>query len=701
MTIEYKDSKRITALSTHPVLDTATYTDDFSSDNWTDNGTPLNKVNTSTGVLDWNASRSGSNEKTVYDLGAGNVSNTAWVLRFKWTIVNHTGGSGSDPDIFFGLCDTPQTTSITDSSNTAFGIRAHGGATNNMYVMSQDNADLWHASSKDYEFTETPTIGTYYVEIRKTGSLTGIVTLFSDSNYSTTIESSGQIALENTDGLRYIFFANYPLSATTPPFNGTVDDLKFYNGISSLTTKPSDVQDNSILVEKDTARRYWFSKAPVTTDDLTTDKGWVSNTSDWTYNASGDYIDFATIRRSTTAQQIYIDVQDSDYLGSGNNLSDSAWTANFKVKSGAVASGGNIMFYLGFSNNLADSGTTQQSATMKLNFSPTENNMALSVSRGNFETSSSPVRENANIYTNTNLPFSTDFYMTMTRSGDVFTLKAYSNSARTTQVGVTATVTVTGISALRYIKAFNDSEQNHSGTSTGNRLYDMEITNGADTWTRQLPTLPTISDLVLHLDANASSTITKDSSNLVATWGDGSSASNDVTASGTTKPLWIDNVQNGLPVIRFDGSDDRMTGTTPSYSLPNTLFMVCTTPNADSEAMFDGDTSRNLFNRQGTNTYRIWAGAGVTGGTANTAMQVFTVVFNNGSPALNINGSAQSLSGTNIGTSALDDIIIGSFDGGTGIADMDVCEVLFYNKALSSSEITDIESYLNSKWSVY
>ena len=267
-----------------------------------------------------------------------------------------------------------------------------------------------------------------------------------------------------------------------------------YNTGSNLTALGSDitpasaipaldnVQDGSLFVDKVNARRYWFSKAPVATDDLTTDKGWVSNTSDWTYNATGDYIDFATIRRSTTAQQIYIDVQDSDYLGSGNNLSDSAWTANFKVKTGTSASG-NAMIYLGFSNNLADSGTTQQSATMKMNMSSSEGSLSLSVSRGNFETSSSPVRENADIYSSGNIPYSTDFYMTMTRSGDVFTLKAYSDSARTTQVGVTATVTVTGISSLRYIKAFNDSEQTQSYTSTGARLYDMEIINGADTWT--------------------------------------------------------------------------------------------------------------------------------------------------------------------------------------------------------------------------
>ena len=55
--------------------------------------------------------------------------------------------------------------------------------------------------------------------------------------------------------------------------------------------------------------------------DLSTDKGWTSNSSDFTYNATNDSVDLATLRRSTTSQEIYIDLQDSDYLGSGVNLS--------------------------------------------------------------------------------------------------------------------------------------------------------------------------------------------------------------------------------------------------------------------------------------------------------------------------------------------------------------------------------------------
>jgi hypothetical protein len=241
---------------------------------------------------------------------------------------------------------------------------------------------------------------------------------------------------------------------------------------------------NMTIEYKDSKRIVGLSsdvvETPTVNDDLTTDKGWVSNTSDWTYNATGDYIDFATIRRSTTAQQIYIDVQDSDYLGSGNNLSDSAWTARFKFKTGTQGSStGNVLWYMSFSNNLGDSGTTQQTVAMRTNVNGggNANSLALCVSRGQFETSSSPVRENADVLSNTNLPYSTDLYMEMTRNGDVFTLKAFTDEY-VTQTGSTASVTVTGISSLRYLKAFTDSEQQQSYTSSGGRLYDMKIYNG-------------------------------------------------------------------------------------------------------------------------------------------------------------------------------------------------------------------------------
>jgi len=269
-----------------------------------------------------------------------------------------------------------------------------------------------------------------------------------------------------------IVIVRYLTSSGITATGGTITTVNAHDA------RPLNVQLGSRLEETDTRKMYYYSDPLSVDDDLTSDKGWVSNTADWTYNATGDYIDFATVRRSTTAQQIYLDVQDSDYLGSGNNLSDTVWTARFKIRTGAISSSGNVLLYLGFSNNLGDSGTTQQSACMctNVNGNANENNMSLQVSRGQFETTSTPARVRADVLSNTNLPYNTDLYMEMIRDGDTFTLKAYTNEY-VSQTGVTATATVTGISSLRYIKAFIDSEQN-GNTSTGARLYDMKIYNG-------------------------------------------------------------------------------------------------------------------------------------------------------------------------------------------------------------------------------
>ena len=80
MTIEYKDSKRIVALSYDNALNTATFEDDFSgADNWTDDGTSV-VVNTSTDVLDWASIADGNDDLCYKDLTS--VSDSKWVAEF-------------------------------------------------------------------------------------------------------------------------------------------------------------------------------------------------------------------------------------------------------------------------------------------------------------------------------------------------------------------------------------------------------------------------------------------------------------------------------------------------------------------------------------------------------------------------------------------------------------------------------------------
>lgn len=250
-------------------------------------------------------------------------------------------------------------------------------------------------------------------------------------------------------------------------------------------TKPTDVQDNSILVEKDISRRYWFSKAPVATDDYTSNKGYVDNTSDWAVPASGK-IDFETVRRSTTSQEMYIDLQDSDYLG--ENLSDTNWTVKFgkfKVVNEATSSG-NVLLHICLSNTNGSSGGTQQTHSCQVNFSQSEGGYTNYCTTGNLHGSGASQQ---NVTGTAGMADGDERYIEMSRSGDDFTVKICSDANYSTVLG-SGTQTKTGISGLRYLKFVNDSEQNASLTASAELSGGLEIINGTDTWNMQ-PTYDT------------------------------------------------------------------------------------------------------------------------------------------------------------------------------------------------------------------
>ena len=256
------------------------------------------------------------------------------------------------------------------------------------------------------------------------------------------------------------------------------NDFSSTSDLEAMTNLP----ENTLFLQTDDTPSYWWYDGTswlldgsfVTyTDDLTSDKGWTSNTGDWTYNAS-DYLDFATIRRSTTSQEMYIDVQEKY----GVTLDSSKWTLRLgKFTTGALASSGNVMFFFGLTNDKdADSGQTQQSVLANLNFSPSEGGIFLYCTTGNLESGSN--RVTGTVYDG--LVASTDYWIEISRDGDVFTAKAYSDEY-STEIG-SKSLTKTGISGLRYLKVLNDSEQN-GNTATGTKLYGkIEIANGKAGW---------------------------------------------------------------------------------------------------------------------------------------------------------------------------------------------------------------------------
>ena len=70
----------------------------------------------------------------VYDLGVGNVSDTAWVLRGKSVITNYDLGTNSSNHLFVGLSDEDHTSNHSnaqDSISFAIGV---GTNDDNYYI---------------------------------------------------------------------------------------------------------------------------------------------------------------------------------------------------------------------------------------------------------------------------------------------------------------------------------------------------------------------------------------------------------------------------------------------------------------------------------------------------------------------------------------------------------------------------------------
>jgi|APSaa5957512493_1039668.scaffolds.fasta_scaffold18222_1 hypothetical protein len=255
MTIEYKDSKRIVGLSTDTV-ETLSFEDDSFSSGWTQAGTTI----VATGGQAVITAVPRNAEHRIYKSLGLTVDNTKFILDFKINISAMTSQWGG---IWVGLTD--DTTWVGSNSNDFLGFNIHdnsGGTTGKMRTTYSNEG------TKNVAGNSTTTISfntDYYVRVIRTSATNTDCYVYSDSARTTLVEKLPSLTTlpSGVDGLTHIQVTsdNGGISATV---TGVVDDIKLWSGVTSLTSKPTDVQDNSIFVETDTARRYWFDETGTT-----------------------------------------------------------------------------------------------------------------------------------------------------------------------------------------------------------------------------------------------------------------------------------------------------------------------------------------------------------------------------------------------------------------------------------------------------
>ena len=206
------------------------YEFDFSSSTDWIGGDSKNVVNTTTERLYFDIRRDGSNDKIYYDLGSA-LDNTAWVIRFKCVMLDKEYTGGSNTVGFIGV------SSITGGALTTQDFLGHFKATNDDDASSvNDDINLGDSTGGSLG---NPDSGTQYHELRRTSATEFVNTVWGSNTFSGTPIATHTITINSSvQGLRYFMIGNYNSGSGSGTLTGYIDDLKIYDGITSVVAIP-------------------------------------------------------------------------------------------------------------------------------------------------------------------------------------------------------------------------------------------------------------------------------------------------------------------------------------------------------------------------------------------------------------------------------------------------------------------------------
>ena len=222
----------------------------------------------------------------------------------------------------------------------------------------------------------------------------------------------------------------------------------------------------------------------------------------------------------------------------------------------------------------------------------------------------------------------------------------------------------------------------------------INITGSSQTYTPTGVQPNTIANLVRWFKADAITGL--NDGDAVSTWTDSAGLGN-ATGTTTTRPLYKTNILNGLPAVRFDGTDDILKIATAFA--PQTVFVVFNYTDGATFPAYDGlftdqgyTVSTGLIGHSGTNDF--YAGSAhfdelrlngdVTTGDLGTLSthKIITGRKNYGEPYSVTWQFGQ------------DRTMAGRFWGG------DILEFIAYSRKLKSSEVREVEKYLSDKYGI-
>ena len=660
MTIEYKDSKRISALSSD-LEGLKAY--------W--------KMNDSSGKLLNTASSQGNTALSGSDLtvsgttGYGVTGHVSGVNAYSFTNAdgNKAVADNSASDWNF-LTNSGNKFTITlwlkvDSNSVNadfigtggsgandFGIRYRGGVSDKKFAIFFSNEGEkitststtltdtnWHFYMIQYD----DSVGTlkFQKDAVAVEEFTGL-NLTSTGNPTTALsfgDSQGSTSETGGDMQEVTVWDRLLTTAEIAQIYNSNSGAQLQNTTIETGGRPTDVQDNSLYIEKDTARRYWFDAGAESNVELTTGAPFTAHAAGWQGKAwISELSDLPNVGDVVTGGKIYVGTSAGNvrlglYSDNGSGVPQTLLAETASTAVGSAGAWQEIDFISSYTTTSTD----------KLH-----------------------------------LGLQTD------SSGSGF--------GYATNVSLARSEMVTSYGAF---------PTTFSGTSdnTPADLRAVVERPAAPTWTKQQPQLPTVSGLYVHYDATDVDSITKDSNNRISQWNDKSGGARHLTqATSGNQPLWIESDQVGNPVIDFVG-DRYMSDTWSAQSLPNTIFIVTVMPTATGSRTNiisgSGSNAQSVFG-DGSNTWKYAAGSaqgGTKSGIEGTWQDIYALYGDD--YTFEINGDL--VSGANCGSDTWAGMEVGA-SSGSQFGNMKIGEIIGYNTAIKGTDKTTILDYLKAKW---
>jgi hypothetical protein len=514
------------------------------------------------------------------------------------------------------------------------------------------SSNIVSSSNSNTMSTSTP----YYLTMIRDGQDLSLK-IYTDSDRTSQFGSTLTLTISGTvSGLTTLHHSGLDIGGGTSGYNFKVRGTKIYNGVTTPPAKPTNVQDNSILVEKDTVKRYWL-----------------------------------TGESAFTPEQLVYDSSTGIYT-SGGGESD----AGINIKAGSVFIGktiSQVSFYLKQEVNPVTENLVYcrlyRSGAYVHTFGTTDPDNITVGSFGwySFGTSGDADAGNGSV----TLEEGDRILVSWDRGG------AYNDTAL--RVGHSTSDVHDG-TATNFIKL-------QSGTWTEYDAKDACFKIVGTTpaiWTVAPKTPAEIGDLLAHYDATVGVTA---SSNSVSAWADQSGNGN--TLSSVSNPTRVEASLNGKDYLDFNSSKSmRATGLSETAPRPCSMVAVINPRSAGSQTIIRWSQSQYLSLKQDpTNTYFLSGGTSLnlTDSTLDDSWNAFFMDFKSnadgGTLQINID-TANAVSGdigTNgtSGTTATLHVGINA-DNNNWYGNCRYAEIIIFDKVLTAYEKEQLYAHLKTKW---